>query len=1150
MSFFGVSGDLRFRAVIALLALAVTGFLAVPAASAQQVAVAQLDGYVTDPSGQVIAGAQVKATEVDRDQIHLATTNLTGRYQFPDLPAGNYQLEINYKGFKNYVQKGIILDAGNNRTQSVVMEVGSTTESVEVTANAAQVETKENSISQLVDNERMVDLPLNGRNPTQLLAISGYATNTMTLNGGDLTGSKNIQGSQGSTSYSVAGGAANGVNYLLDGGDNNDAFSNVNLPIPVPDMIAEFNVMTSSQSAQYGLHPGGTVNIVTKSGSNAFHGDLFDFLRNGDLNARPRGIASSQPIRDSLKRNQFGGVAGGHLIKDKLFFFGGYQGTRQRSNPVGTTAYDPTAATLSGDFSLVDGAKSTGGCLSSARTLKNPQGVAYPNNQIPTSTFDPAGLKLASTYFPTSTNPCGTVTYGDPANNPDDQWIGRIDYNINSKNIFFGRYYIYDYYGEVVFLDNNALTTLAAPANWDRSQTMTVGETYTVSPTAVNSLHLTFDRRRNNRSAPPNLFSPGTLGVNMFINQPNYTQLSVSGYSGGGFSVGCGTCALADFNINTYQLADDFTIIRGRHQIGLGFDGRKDQFNSYNYQQANGQFTFNGTYTGDGLADLMTGQFSGLTDGNVISDYLRQTVIAAYVQDSFKATQHFSINYGIRWEPSVPAYDKYGRGNQFSWPLFLQGWHTADPRYPTAPAGLIFSTDSAQDPYGKALTKSHWATFSPRLGLVWDPKGDGKQTIRAGFSLMHDTTELFYPERWTTNSPYVSSITINSNEFFVGSNLFSNPFNGYVLNGKPGDPFPGNAVFPTYEFNVSIPPNLPVTYMMQWNLSYQRQIAADWVVQANYLGNAGRDIWGSTDVNYSIPTAVVNGVAPSASNVNARRLTSLVNPTLGQYYGEIQQTDSGGDSEYHALFLSAQHQFAKHYTLRTNYTWSHCSSSWDFAGELAGVVYQNPLNRAEGERGNCGYDHRQVFVATVVASSPGVGNGFAKGLTKDWQVSPIISFQTGNPIQLSVGGKDISLSGQLLDRPDVLEPDQVHQLPAPATGPFWFNPNAFICADSINSVSAATLSPNCVAATAATAAFGNLGRNAIYGPGSIQWDMAVSRRFAIKERWKLEFRSDFFNIMNHANWNNPATSITSSTFGQVTGFGSPRYIQMAMRLYF
>jgi hypothetical protein len=1146
----GVFADLRCKAAAVLLALAVTGFLAAPAVRAQQVAVAQIDGYVTDPSGQAVAGAQVKATEVDRDQVHLASTDVTGRYQFPNLPAGNYQLEVSYKGFKTYIQRGIVLDAGNNRTQSVVLEVGATSESIQVTANASQVETKENSISQLVDGERMVDLPLNGRNPTQLLAASGYATNTMTLNGGDLTGSKNIQGSNGSTSYSVAGGAANGVNYLLDGGDNNDAFSNVNLPIPVPDMIAEFNVMTSSLPAQYGLHPGGVVNIVTKSGSNGFHGDLFDFLRNGDLNGRTRGVASSQPVRDSLKRNQFGGTGGGRIIRDKLFFFGGYQGTRQRSNPSQTTAYDPTAATLSGDFSAADGAKSNGGCLSAARTLKNPQGTPYPNNQIPISTFDPAGLKLASTYFPASTNPCGNYTYGDPSNNPDDQWIGRIDYNISSKNIFFGRYYIYDYYGEAVFQNNNALTTLAAPANWDRSQTMTVGETYTVSPTAVNSIHLTFDRRRDNRSAPSNLFSPADLGVNMFINQSNYTQLAVSGYSGGGFSVGCGTCALANFDINTYQLADDFTLIRGRHQIAFGFDGREDQFNSYNYQQANGQFTFNGTYTGDGLADLLTGQFSGLTDGNVISDYLRQKPFAAYVQDSFHATQHFSINYGLRWEPSLPAYDKYGRGNQFSWPLFLQSWHTADPRYPTAPAGLIFSTDKAQDPYGDAFTKSHWATFSPRLGMVWDPKGDGKQTIRAGFVLMHDTIEAFYPERWTTNSPYVSSLTINSNEFGVGTDLFSNPFNGYSLNGKPGDPFPGAAVFPVAGTYVSVPPNLPVTYMMQWNLSYQRQIAKDWVVQANYLGNAGRDIWGSTDVNYSIPTAVVNGVQPSASNANARRLTNLVNPTLGQYYGEIQQTDSGGNSEYQAMFLSAQHQFARHYTLRTNYTWSHCSSSWDFAGELAGTVYQNPLNRAEGERGNCGYDHRQVFVATLVASSPGFGGGFAKGITKDWQISPIISFNTGNPVQLTDGGKDISLSGQLLDRPDVIAPDQVYQRPAPATGPFWFNPNAFICASSINNVGTSTLAPNCVASTAATAAFGNLGRNAVYGPGGIQWDMAMSRRFNIKERWKLEVRSDLFNILNHANWNNPVTSITSSTFGQVTAFGSPRIIQMALKLYF
>ena len=631
-----------------------------------------------------------------------------------------------------------------------------------------------------------------------------------------------------------------------------------------------------------------------------------------------------------------------------------------------------------------------------------------------------------------------------------------MDYNISSKNIFYGRYYIYDYLALSLFDDHNALTT-GSPGNQDRSQTMTIGENYTLSPTAINSFHATFDRRRDNRSSASNLFSPATLGVNMFVNAPNYTQLSVSGYSGSGFNVGCGTCALANFDINTYQVADDFTLIRGRHQFGFGFDGRKDQFNSYNYQQANGQFAFNGATSGDGLADLLIGRFSSLTDGNVISDYLRQTAMAAYAQDAFRATQHLSINFGVRWEPSVPAYDKYGRGNQFSWPLFLQGWHSSE--YPNAPAGLIFSGDTAQDPYGKAFTASHWATFSPRLGMVWDPKGDGKQTIRTSFNLLHDTTELFYPERWTTNSPYVSSISLSSGQF-------SNPFASYTLNGKTGDPFPGASIFPTQGTYISVPPNLRVTYVMQWNLSYQRQVSTNWVIKANYLGNAGRHIWGSTDVNYAI-----YGPGATTGNSNQRRLTYLVNPTLGQYYSEIQQTDDGAVSEYHSLFLSAQRQFAGHYMLMTNYSWSHCISSWDFAGELAGVLYQNPLNRAEGERGNCGFDHRQNFVNTLVATSPGVGAGFARAITRDWQLSPIVSFFTGNPIQLS-DGKDVSLAGEsstgtTVDRPNVIAPNLVHT-PAAGDPPYWFNPAAF--------------------AVQPTGTFGNLGRNAVYGPGQIRWD--------------------------------------------------------------
>src|SRR5450432_151805 len=1081
----------------------------------QAVAIGSISGVVTDPTGSIVPDATVQMMETEKGTAHTQSTNAEGRYTFNNLPTGPYRLEVQAKGFKNYSQTGIVLQVAENLTQNIPLQVGALTETVEVQAGASMVEPRDSSISHVIEQQRIVDLPRNGRNVTALLMLSGIATTTMTLNGGDLTGSKNMGGSNGSGQFSVAGGAANGLNFLLDGGDNNDSFSNVNMPIPFPDAVQEFSVQTNGLPAQYGLHPGGVVNIVTKSGANTLHGDVFEFLRNGALNARTEGTL----VRDTLKRSQFGGVAGGRIIKDKLFFFGGYQGTRQRSDPAANIAYVPTAATLAGDFGVADGGKANGGCLATPRALKDANGVLYPNNKIPVSTFDPAGLKLASQFIPTAADPCGKVLFGYLTNNPDDQAIGRIDYNVSNKQQFYGRYFIYTYKALSLFDGHNALTT-GTPGNDQRSQTMTIGDTYTISPTAVNSFHATFDRRRNNRASAANLFSPADLGVNMFINVPNYTQLSVSSYSGGGFNVGCGTCAFANFNINTYQLADDFTLMRGRHQISFGFDGRKDQFNSFNNQQSNGQFTFNGSFSGDGLADLLTGRFSGLTDGNVISDYLRQTVVAAYVQDAFKPTAHFSINIGVRWEPSVPSYDTYGRGNQFSWPLFLQNWHSSV--FPTAPAGLIFTGDS-ENKYGKALTAAHWATFSPRLGLVWDPSGDGKQTIRASFGLMHDTTELFYPERWTTNAPYVSSLSLTSGQF-------SNPFANYVLNGKTGDPFPGASVFPTQGAYISVPGNMRVTYMMQWNLSYQRQLAKDWLVTANYLGNASRHIWGSTDINYAVPTA-----GATTGNTNNRRLTYLSNAATGQFYSNIQQSDDGANAEYHGLLLKAEHRMSHHFTTLTTYTWSHCVSSWDFAGELAGPVYQNPLNRATGERCNCGYDHRHSFNTSLVAQSPGFGGGAARLITRDWQVSPIVSLFTGNPIQIT-DGKDISLSGQNLDRPNVIAPDQVYG--SPKTVAAYLNPSAFQCAGSN------------AACTVFSGQFGNLGRNSVYGPGQINFDVALSRRFQVRERWRLEFRSDFFNIMNHGNWNNPTSVITSGTFGQITSFGSPRLIQMAMKVYF
>jgi hypothetical protein len=1114
---------LKFSSAIVF---AVACLLFVPAGlHAQAVAVAEVDGVVSDTSGKVMPGVQVTLIQAETQAPHASVTDAQGRYAIGNLPPGPYVLDVKAPGFKDYRQTGIVLLVGHTSGINVSMSVGSVNETVTVAADAAMVETKDSAIAQVMEERKIVDLPLNGRNPTQLLTLVGGATTTP---GGDLTGSKNIQGSNGSGTFSVSGGQANGVNYLLDGGDNNDSFSNVNLPIPFPDALQEFSVQTNALQAQFGLHPGGVVNVVTKSGTNAFHGDLFEFFRNYELNARTKGLVElsgsvAQPLRDSLKRNQFGGTAGGKIIRDKLFYFGGYQQTVQRSNPGLNTAHVPTALTEAGNFSVEDAATSAGGCQSKAISLKDPlSGAPFPGNIIPQSRFDPAAVKLLSKYIPVSTDNCGLILYGQPANNPDWQVIGRVDYVRSDKHIVYGRYYNYNYTAQAFFNGTNALTTGPNPGNRDNTLTATLGDTYTFNGSTVNSFHATFDRRADNRGAAPGLFGPQSLGINFAENMPNtYMQITVSNY----FNVACGTCAPGYFDVNNYQVSDDFQKTIGKHQIAFGFDFRKEQFNSLNNQQSNGQWSFGGTITGDALADLELGKLGGLTDGNALSDYMRQTVFALYIQDTFRATPHLTVNIGVRWEPDLPTVDKQCRGNQFSLAEFLANYHSTE--YPTAPAGLLFGKDSPNK-NGCQFSNTHWLDTSPRLGLVWDPKGQGRETIRAAFGLMHDSNELFYPERWTTNPPYASSVALGTN-----AGPFSNPWLGYVSpTGVAGDPFPGAAIFPSQGTYVTIPPNVHATYMMQWNFSYQRQIGKNWLATATYIGNKTNHILGSNDINVPQPSPTA-----TTSNEPARRLLTLLNPTQGAYYSAIDQTDDGAIATYNALLLKLDHRFSNHFTWLANYTWSHCISTWDFGAELSGNDYQNPGNRV-AEKADCNFDRRHVFNTSLVIVSGGIGQGFTKALTRDWQAAPIISLYTGQPFTVT-DGTDVSLTGEGSDRPNVVP--GVNQLPH--TLAQWFNPAAFAgsCA-----LAAYANNPYCEA----PGTFGNGPRDTFSGPGTIQWDMSLSRRFQYRERWKMELRGEFFNIMNHANWNGPSSAVNSSTFGQITSFGSPRLIQLAMKFYF
>ena len=1103
------------RLTFAGVSLSLLFWLCAPTARAQTVAVAEISGTVTDASGSAIPGAIVSMTETDKQTVRSTVTGSQGGYVLPDLPVGPYRLEVRANGFKDHVESGLDLQVGNNIQVNVTMQVGAVTERVEVQANTSLVETKENSVSSVVDTARINELPLDGRQATQLIIALGAASYG---DSGD-TGSKTFWSS---TRISVAGGQGNGTAYLLDGGDNTDAMSNVNMPFPFPDALQEFSVDTSAVSSRFGEHPGATVNAVTKSGSNQFHGDFFDYIRNGDMDARN----FFAPAHDTLKRNQFGGTTGGKIIADKLFFFGGYQGTRNRSNPPQSIAHIPTEAALSGDFSTLASAA----CQSSGKaiTLKDPSGNPYPGNQIPVTALDPVALAITSKYLPVSSaDQCGKVTYGIPVTGDEDQLVGRVDWVQNSKHTLFGRYLFDDYSNPPTFNGTNLLTT-TAPGNFERAQSATIGDTYTFSPTTLNSFHVSFNRVRDNRGPTDIPINPTMLGSDMYSAVPNFLLLTINN----AFSTFCGTCAPGHFDVNSYQLADDVDLVRGRHQIAAGFNLIRVQNNTISGFDENGTFTFNGSFTGSPVSDFITGLASDFQQTNPTPDDLRQWVMSFYAQDSFRVSPRFTLNFGLRWEPTFADPDKYGRGDSFSEAAFLAG--QVSVVHPTAPAGLFFKGDAGIPP---AMWNGHLANFAPRLGVVWSPHGDGRDTLRAGAAILYDSTETWFNERETTNPPFGNDIDVGS------TGTLSNPWAGYPT----GNPFPqhGNLFFPVAGTYVNMPINPKPTHVAQWNVTYQRQLPGNWLASASYIGNETAHIWITHEIDPSlyIPGTCNGKPCSSTSNTNQRRLLYLTNPALGKYYASIDTMDDGAVAHYEAMLLSIQHRFAHNFTFLSNYTNSYCLSDYDFGAALATPANSQPFNR-HADYGPCVFDTRNNFNASFVGTSSWTGGVWGSRLLRNWTLAPLFHAASGQPLNVT-SGKDYSLTGLNNDRPDQVMSD-VYQSNQSCKSPpcvQWIDPTAFV--------------PN------PTGTFGNVGRNALRGPGTVNVDVALSRIFGITERFKLEARAEAFNIVNHPNFAgaiSPAglvaafttmnTNLSSASFGQVQAAFDPRILQFALKAYF
>ena len=617
-------------------------------------ATAQIHGVVQDQSGAAIPGAMVKATQTETGIARTVVSEADGAYIISNLPLGPYQVEVTKDGFATAVQTGIVLQVESDPAVPVALKVGAVTDRVSVEANASQVETSSVGVGSVIENQRVLDLPLNGRRPEDLIALGGAAI---------VTGSSPAFGMRTGYTISVAGGNTNGVQYVLDGANHDNFFDGTSMPLPMPDSLQEFKIGTSTQDAGNEGRAGATVSAVMKSGTNSFHGDLFEFLRNSDVNARDF-FAKTQ---DGLKRNQFGGVFGGPIKKDKLFFFMGYQGTFVRQNPVQAPTFVPTAAMLQGDFTKI----ASPACQGKQITLGSlfGSGGSAPNTINP-ALFDPAAVAIAARLpQPNNPNGCGGFTYSQPLSENDHEVDSRVDYQLSDKQSLFARYMLEKQIIAVPYslAPSNVLTAGGVGAN-DQFQGFTFGDTYLLGATKVNSARL-YMNRISAIIPGAQMFGPADVGIHAFSYQPNYLSIPVAG----AFSLGSGNASENSFAYTTaFGFNDDFRVVHGSHQFALGgFVTRSIEWSVAQFS-AGGVYTI-GNLTGLGMADFMLGIVSQLRQGNPNPLNLSQNFIGLYAQDTWKITPRLTLNYGVNWDPFLGMAFQQGDVYNFSLPDYYAG---------------------------------------------------------------------------------------------------------------------------------------------------------------------------------------------------------------------------------------------------------------------------------------------------------------------------------------------------------------------------------------------------------------------------------------------------------------------------------------------
>jgi Carboxypeptidase regulatory-like domain len=1167
-------------------------------------------GTVADATGAAVSGATVTVTQVDTGRLTKVVSGQQGAFLFPSLSPSGYSVSVTAKGFESYEQKGIVLQANQSQTVNVKLAVGATTETVEVTAQVPQVDTTDGTLSQVIGQERVVDLPLNGRNAAALVTlVAGVVDATNEGNG--------VNQGNGKTFPAAVVTSANGTlpnqsNYLLDGGNNVDEMTNVNGPFPFPDALQEFSVQTSNYNAEYGQSAGAVVNIVTKSGGNKFHGDAFEFLRNGYFNSRPYFANTA----DNLHRHQFGGTIGGPVIIPHLStgaktqFFFGYQHTLYHQGSTTSNTTVPTLAeeglapgisyadygnlcnTASGNSFNGSGlCVASGGVAVPTQQISNPfTNVAYAYNRIPSSDFDPASVAYEK-VFPTFTGVekpgviGGPMPYFKATVQSYNEYVSRVDHDLSDKDHLFGHYYS-NYFAQAPIYNAAMLASYTSYFN-TRYQNALLAETHTFSNSLLNSLVLNYQREVALRGGPPGSPDITAFGVKN-IWQPTtgpYLAATVGGYFGASSS------AFASWYRNNYTFNDDLHWVKGSHNFAFGGHFELSKFDVTNVFTSYGGFTF-GTATNkigsttyqypNAAANFQLGFMTGFGQGNfeLVND--RNHFPGAYAQDSWKINRRLTVNYGVRWEDFAPWANRVGQQTAFNPDNYAVGKGTT--QFSSLPAGMMLTGDPGMAPNG---VYSKYAQFMPRAGFAFDVSGDGTTVVRGGGGIFfQDRMPGFFNLSQASFVPNTISVALTNPGMYgatPGANPggpFSNPYCTGCAVGAYANPFPFTLPFPSTkvfpnafqlgEYDPSGNFKVPVTY--DYNLTIERQLASSWATRIAYVGSASRHQFVNLEINPAVNTG-------SGLSTNARRVYNtapIVGPCTAAAgcatsYSQIIEASMTGNSHFNSLQVTLEKKMQHGLSVLANYTWSKSYDDMPQATRIgntedlnAGESYVYPLYPANAtgipaganvpdikalDRGLSDIDHPHAISISYVYQLPQLHQGFraVRAVANGWRTSGLIQHHSGEALTAYMG-TDNSLTGLSQDRAQRNFSKPAYSKDNGGAG----DCPAGHCVNWFNNAAFSVPLQSGVGT-----GFGNVQKGSLRGPAYTNWDASVVRTFPVVGEDVFEFRAEYFNVLNHTKLGNPSLSnpsVSSTSFGTITATNpsvdSQRIAQFSLKFVF